>query len=531
MVQSLLLIVFAFILGFAIAYFLFNKSKTTTDSTSLKQLSELTQQLENSKNETTRNETVLVQTQFELKELKTNLEAVNNKHLALTAQNAIIDTEKANLNLLNEDLVTENILQKENLIATNKRAEELNLSLEKVKLEIENFSTKNKEILSDLTTVKQEKQALLSDKLELERSAGELSTKNNILQEQLQEQKQEFLAIQEKAKLEIKQMVQNLLEEKTKSFDQNSKQLMESVLSPLKENLIAFKETVDTTHLNESKERTIIQERIRDLVEKTNEVSKQADNLATALKGQTKTQGDWGEMILESILQKSGLVKDREYTIQENIKSEEGKNQRPDVMIKLPDNRVIIVDSKVSLNAYERFTSAETPEKQQAELKNHVLAIKTHINQLSAKKYDDLTDSLDFTMMFMPIEPAYMVAMQAESDLWNFAYEKRILLVSPTNFMASVKLFADLWKREYQNQNALDIAMKAGALYDKFVGFVEDLDKVSTHLDKASTAHNDALKKLATGNGNLVKRVETLKELGVKANKSLPTKYIELPNM
>lgn len=134
-------------------------------------------------------------------------------------------------------------------------------------------------------------------------------------------------------------------------------------------------------------------------------------------------------------------------------------------------------------------------------------------------------------MMFMPIEPAYMVAMQAESDLWNFAYEKRILLVSPTNFMASVKLFADLWKREYQNQNALDIAMKAGALYDKFVGFVEDLDKVSTHLDKASSAHNDALKKLATGNGNLVKRVETLKELGVKANKSLPTKYIELPNM
>lgn len=528
MVQSFLFIVATFLIGCILTYFFTKKKNTHTDFTTLPEFKSLTLTIEELKTDKTKVETTAQQTLSELLQLKATTEQLTEKQLLLTAQNATLTTEKSALSQQKEELLILKEQQVQTINQINKRSEELHLNVEKLKIEHSNTVDKNNQVTQEVEQLKTEKQKLYADKLELERTAGELSSKNTVLQEQLQEQRQEFIAIQEKAKLEIKEMVQNIVEEKTKSFDQNSKDLMEAVLTPLKDNLIAFKKTVDETHISESKERAIIQERIRDLVEKTNEVSKQADNLTTALKGQTKTQGDWGEMILESILQKSGLVRDREYTIQENIKSEEGKNQRPDVLIKLPDNRVIIVDSKVSLNAYERYVSAHTVEEQQQELKNHVLAIKNHINQLSNKQYDNIAESLDFTMMFLPIEPAYMLAIQYEADLWSYAYEKRILLVSPTNFMACVKLFADLWKRENQNQNAIDIATKAGALYDKFVGFVEDLDKVTSHLDKASAAHADAVKKLSTGGGNIVRRVEALKTLGIQANKSIQAKFTEL---
>ena len=245
------------------------------------------------------------------------------------------------------------------------------------------------------------------------------------------------------------------------------------------------------------------------------------------MKGQTKQQGNWGEMILERILEQSGLVRDREYFVQQTINDEYGKQLRPDVLIQLPDERIIIVDSKVSLNAYERFCSTEDVEEQQNQLNLHVLAIKKHIQDLSEKSYDDLTQSLDFVMMFLPIEPAYLLAMQSDHELWRYAYEKRILLVSPTNLIASLKLIADLWKKDLQNKNAIEIVNQGTKLHDKFVNFIQDLEDIGKALGASQNAYENAFKKLSTGRGNLINQVDRMRKLGVKTKKQLPDYLLE----
>jgi DNA recombination protein RmuC len=253
--------------------------------------------------------------------------------------------------------------------------------------------------------------------------------------------------------------------------------------------------------------------------------------LTKALKGEAKTQGNWGEMILESILEKSGLVKYREYFMEHQLLDEHGKpmksdaedkKMRPDAVIKYPDNRSVIIDAKVSLNAFTRLVAATDAEEQQQERDAHVDAVKAHIISLSKKGYDDYDKALDFVMMFVPSEPAYIAALQGDPDLWNFAYDKRILLLSPTNLITSLKLIADLWKREYQNQNALDIARRGALLYDKFVGFVENLNKVGVKIGEANEAFNNAKGQLSTGQGNLVQQATELKNLGLKSKKELP---------
>ena len=244
------------------------------------------------------------------------------------------------------------------------------------------------------------------------------------------------------------------------------------------------------------------------MMEQTTKVSQEANNLATALKGQTKTQGDWGEMILERILEDSGLTKDREYFSQYHIKNEHGENQRPDFVLKLPGNQIIIIDSKVSLNAYERMVSAENEEERKQNLALHIAALKKHIDSLSQKKYDDLKDSLDFTIMFVPVEPAFLTAVQYDTQLWNYAYHKHIILLSPTNLIAYLKLISDVWKRADQNENALEIAERGGKLYDKFVSFVENLEKVGKNIDLAKSSYTDAFKQLASGKDNLVTQTQ-----------------------
>src|SRR6266542_98764 len=255
---------------------------------------------------------------------------------------------------------------------------------------------------------------------------------------------------------------------------------------------------------------------------KTNIVSDEANNLATALKGQSKKQGNWGEVILESILQKSGLVKDREYFLQPTIKDEDGKSLRPDVLVKLPDNRVIIIDSKVSLVAYDRFSSADKLDDQKIQLAEHLKSIYGHIDGLYGKKYDNLEASLDFTMMFVPIEPAYLISIQTDQDLWAYAYSKRILLISPTNLIACLKLMADLWKREMQSKNAMEIVKRGDLIYEKLVTFVSTIEDVGKHINKTQQSYTAAIGQLNSGSGHLIGQAIKLKNLGLKSNKEIP---------
>lgn len=342
----------------------------------------------------------------------------------------------------------------------------------------------------------------------------------------LKNERETFNALSEASKAQFAELAEKILEEKSVRFTEKNRENINQVLKPLSEGLANFKKSVEDTYEKGTEQRNKLEERIRILVEKTTEVSNQANNLASALKGGTKKQGDWGEMILESVLERSGLVRGREYEMQASIKSggENGsKNLRPDALIFLPNNRTIIVDSKVSLTAYDRYYAAENAMEQSSALQEHLQSVKKHVDELAAKKYEDIVDnSPDFTMMFVPIEPAYLLAIQNDQDLWNYAYKKHILLISPTNFIACLKLIADLWRHEAQSRNAKEIAEQGARLYEKFVGFVATFEDIGETLDKAKKSFDKANGQLQSGRGNLISQTEKLKELGVKTDKSLP---------
>ena len=312
------------------------------------------------------------------------------------------------------------------------------------------------------------------------------------------------------------------------SENQTNKTNIEILLNPLKEDLGKFKTKIEETHTEDTKQRVSLEERIKGLIDQTNKVSTEANNLATALKGKPQKRGNWGEMILERILETSGLSKDREYFVQSSIKDEEGNNLRPDIRINLPDQRVIMVDSKVSLIAYDNFSSAEDIEEQKIYLAQHLKATRTHIDQLSDKKYDSIESSLDFTMMFIPIEPAYMITIQEDQELWSYAYSKRILLVSPTNLIACLKMFSDLWKRDTQSKNAMEIVKRGELLYEKFVTFVGSIEEVGKHINKTQLSYNTAVDQLKNGRGNLVGQAIQLQNLGLKSNKKIPTTMLPI---
>lgn len=350
------------------------------------------------------------------------------------------------------------------------------------------------------------------------------------LKEKLTTLKEEIDKIGEKYAAEFKNLANEILEDKSQRFTQKNKENLEAILKPLDENIREFKKTISEAYQTEAKERFSLGNEVKKLAELNQLMSEEARNLTKALKGEAKRQGDWGEMILETILEKSGLRKDEEYFMQEELKDESGKplrsdsenrKMRPDAIVKYPDNRSVIIDSKVSLNAFTRYVEATDAGEQQKELEAHVTAVKNHVIALSAKGYDDYDKALDFVMMFIPSEPAYIAAMQGDSNLWSFAYEKRILLMNPTNLITSLKLIVDLWKREYQNRNAQAIADRGALLYDKFAGFIENLKDVGDKLEKASKSYESAFSQLATGPGNLIRQAEELKKLGVKSKKTL----------
>ena len=353
--------------------------------------------------------------------------------------------------------------------------------------------------------------------------------------EKLLNQKEEMESLSERFRLEFKNLAQSILEEKTAKFTQVNEEKIKAILDPLKTDIGAFKEKVQETYDKESKERFSLEKEVGRLIEMTQQVSLEANNLTTALKGNTKVQGNWGELILESLLENSGLTKGREYFCQQFIrdrsgnvvKDENGNSLQPDITICYPDERKIIIDSKVSLNAWEECISHDSREEQQRCLREHIASIRRHIDGLSKKNYPKYAMALDYVLLFIPIEPAFLEAVKTDLSLWKYAYEKKILMVSPTNLFAVLKIIADLWKVEQQNKNAIDIANKAGAMYDKFVGFIENFQMVGRKIDDAQITYESALKQLYTGRGNLINKAEELKSMGATTNKQLPDKLVD----
>jgi DNA recombination protein RmuC len=313
-------------------------------------------------------------------------------------------------------------------------------------------------------------------------------------------------------------------QEAAKGDLEKRQQAIQELVTPLQTKIRDFEQKVDEVYRTEAAERNSLRGEIKNLVELNQQISKEASNLAMALKGDTKKQGNWGELILEKVLEFSGLRKGDEYKLQVSQQDEDGRRQQPDAIIYLPENKHIIVDAKVSLIAYDRFVSAQTEEERSLALLEHIASVKNHIKLLSDKKYQTLPDldSPDFTLLFMPIESSFGLAVQADNELFAYAWDRKIVIVSPSTLLATLRTISSIWKQERQTKNALEIADRAGKMYDKFVGFVDDLVSVGKKMDEAKTAYGGAMNKLSSGTGNLVRQSEQLKEMGAKATKQLP---------
>lgn len=389
---------------------------------------------------------------------------------------------------------------------------------------------REQELKNEINRLLADKDAVQKEQMDKIREIAETRALLQSKDEQLRLQQEELLNTRAQLNKDFQILANQILEEKTLRFTDMNRSNMEAILKPLNEKLVEFKVKVEETYDKESKQRFSLEERIRELVALNNQISEDANNLTKALKGNNKIQGNWGEMILESILEKSGLKKGEEYFTQEFIVDENGsrirntqdKYMQPDVVVVYPGGRKIIIDSKVSLSAYVKYVEADSDDVKLIAEKEHVISIKQHIDELSQKSYQDYVESLDFVMMFIPNEPAYILAMQLDSTLWDYAYRKRILLISPTNLIASLKVVSDLWKREYQSRNAIEIAKRGAALYDKFAGFVDTLQDVGKNIERSQKSYDKAFSQLKEGNGNLMRQAEMLKELGVKAQKELP---------
>lgn len=360
---------------------------------------------------------------------------------------------------------------------------------------------------------------------------------NRALTQNMTTQTREFEKMNQRFTTEFENVANKILDSKTDKFTQLNKTNLTAILEPLGKTIKEFKEQVSTVYDKESKERFSLGERVKELAVLNQQLSQEARNLTKALRSESKTQGRWGEVILESILEKSGLRKGEEYFMEYQLYDADGRplrneakgtKMRPDAIVKYPDDRHVIIDAKVSLTAFVRATEETDAALQQAGLTAHVQSIKTHIQGLESRAYDDYHKTLDFVMLFIPSEAAYIAALQVDPDLWNFAYSRRILLINPSNLIVSLKLIVDLWKREYQNQNAQAIADRGSKLYDKFVGFVTNLQDIGTSLDSARTSYDAAFKQLSTGRDNLVAQATKLKSLGVKGKSDLPSSLTAL---
>lgn len=421
-----------------------------------------------------------------------------------------------------------------------KQKSELQLKIgeiEKEKIDEINNLDKEKSIISEKYSDLQSANDKLVEELNGERdrnehlntriARAEVEYKN--LQEKLDTQKAEIEDLQKKFTTEFENIATKVLKQNSQEFTLANQKNIGEILNPLKEKIQIFEKKVDDTYQKGLRDQTDLKAEVKKLYELNFKISEEANNLTKALKSDTKKQGNWGEIILERVLERSGLVKGQEYETQTTVRNEEGEFIRPDVVVKLPDNKHIIIDSKVSLIAYEAYINEEDTDKNEIYLKQHIESIRNHIKGLSEKNYQNATlfDTPDFVLMFMPIESAFSTAIQADINLFNYAWEKKIVIVSPTTLLATLRTIASIWKHEKQTQNALEIARQGGALYDKFFGFLTDMENLGNQINKVQKTYDDAQNKLVDGRGNLITQVEKLKKLGAKASKSLPGKYLE----
>ena len=373
------------------------------------------------------------------------------------------------------------------------------------------------QLSSEKETVQKEKESL----------AIQLAKKENDFEnlwERNKEQKQEVEQLQEKFTKEFENLANKILEEKTNKFTEQNKENLKNILSPLQEKILHFEKKVEDTHTESIDYHAALRQQILGLREMNAQMSKETLNLTKALKGDSKMQGNWGELVLERVLEKSGLEKDREYFVQQSHVTEDGNRVFPDVIINLPDGKKMVIDSKVTLTAYERYINEEDDVVKNQYLKEHVVSINRHVEQLGNKNYQDLyqMESPDFVLLFIPIESAFAIALNEDTTLYNKAFEKNIVIVTPSTLLATLRTIDSMWTNQKQQDNAIEIARQAGALYDKFEGFVVDLIKIGKKMDETKVEYGNAMNKLVEGKGNLVTSVEKLKKMGAKAKKSLP---------
>ncbi|MCK5442709.1 MAG: DNA recombination protein RmuC [Maribacter sp.] len=406
-----------------------------------------------------------------------------------------------------------NYIQKLKTKSSQSALEEERRQLERIKKDLEN---RNLGLENEKDELRSEKEQLGNEIVRYQADLEHISLKNK-------EQKEEVEKLQEKFTKEFENLANKILDEKSSKFTEQNQKNIKNLLSPLQEKIKTFEEKVETSQKESISMHSALKEQLLNLQSQNLKITQEAENLTKALKGDSKMQGNWGELVLERVLEKSGLEKDREYSVQQSFTLEDGSRVLPDVIIHLPDGKKMIVDSKVSLTDYERYINAEV-DVQEKFLKDHINSIRKHVDQLSDKKYEDLyeMESPDFVLMFIPIEPAFAIAINHDNTLYNKAFEQNIVIVTPSTLLATLRTIDSMWNNEKHQRNAIEIARQAGALYDKFEGFVSDLTKVGKKMDEAKTEYKGAMNKLVEGRGNLVTSVERLKKMGAKAKKSIP---------
>ncbi len=405
-------------------------------------------------------------------------------------------------------------IQKENFSQNRDLEKELAILNER----IEQLTDDNSRLISDVSNFRNEKIGLLQQH-------ATIKAENKTLLERLENQKSELEQLQKRFTLEFEHIATKILRENSEEINTTNQKRLGDLLTPLKEKISAFEKKVEETYEKETRDKISLKEEVKRLYELNSRISDEANNLTKALRGDVKKQGNWGEIILERILERSGLTKDSEYKREVVLQNDEGANIRPDAIIYLPEEKHIIVDAKVSLNAYERYVEANDNTEKDRFAKEHILSLKNHVKELANKHYSNLAglNTPDFVLMFVPIESSFAVAVQYDQELFGYAWDNKIIIVSPSTLLATLRTIASIWKQENQNKNVLEIAKKGGELYDKFVGFVTDMENIGKQIAATQKNYDAALNKLQTGKGNLIRRTEQLKELGAKAKKQLPS--------
>lgn len=385
---------------------------------------------------------------------------------------------------------------------------------------LEQLKHQQMDATDELNGLKSRYEALMNTKTQI-------SAENHFLTEKLNEQSKLFEQLQKQAATEFENLANRILKKNTDDFSAVNHQKIQELILPLKEKIQMFEKKVEDTYEKGLKDQTDLKAELKKLYELNIKISTEANNLTRALKGDVKKQGNWGEIVLERILERSGLTEGQEFDREKVVQGADGRMLRPDVVINLPDKKHIIIDSKVSLVAYERFVNAEESADRNKFIKEHLLSLKTHVKELNLKHYSSSPqfNSPDFVLLFIPIESSFSIAIEQDQQLFNFAWENKVVIVSPSTLLATLRTIASIWQQENQTRNAIEIARQSGALYDKFVGFIGDIEKIGKGIDTLQKTYDDASKKLYTGTGNLVRRVEKIKELGASTSKEIPENF------